>query len=150
MNRKLKFLFIFLALIIGNTLFLPNFCVADPMPYVKGQMYFDQDLNYLIWSTGSHGGSAVDLSSAVIVKESDSMMLVAALNFSANYDKDTLKPDGTLYVYKNKEANSYYYKIVRDSDVSTNWFEFTNMNHTRNTFNLIISKAIDHRIASEK
>lgn len=79
MYRKLKVLIVFLALIVGNTLVSLQFCSANPLQRVNGHTYVDESLNYLIWDSGSHGGSAVDLSSATIVKESENMMLVAAV-----------------------------------------------------------------------
>lgn len=149
MTRKLKILIVFLALIVGNALSSLQFCSANPLPRVNGHTYVDENLNYLIWDTGSHGGSAVDLSSATIVKESQNMMLVAALDYFVNYDKGTMKPTGYLYLYENKKTKSYYWKTAQTIEENKKWFEYTNARFYRDALSLVISKAIDHRIARE-
>lgn len=89
-------------MIVGNTLFSLQFCSANPLQRVNGHTYVDESLNYLIWDSGSHGGSAVDLSSATIVKESENMILFAALDYFINYDNRKNKKIVT--------ANSIYFK----------------------------------------
>lgn len=149
MLRDMKILLTVLVLMVGNMLFSLQLCCANSLIRVNGHTYIDEKLNYLIWDTGSHGGSAVDLSSATIVKESENMMLIAALDYFMNYDKDTIKPIGYLYLYENKKTKSYYFKTARSINETKKWIEYTNMIGYRNSLDLVKSKAIDHRISSE-
>ena len=72
-------------------------------------MYANGDANYPIWNTGNRGGSALDLSSAVITEENDYEMVICAFNYTLTYtggdgrtyENGTLEPNGYVYFTTN-------------------------------------------------
>lgn len=85
------------------------FAVAFPGQKTEAATYFDDAQNYLIWDSGSHHGSAVDLSSAVVIQDTSKYIVIAALDYLATYARPSdglersLEPQGTVYFkeYKN-------------------------------------------------
>lgn len=77
--------------------------------------YFDDAKNYLVYDTGNHAGQAVDLSSAVIVKNNPDVMVIAVLSYEVWYNSHTMEGPITTYFMKMKKANVIIGRI--------NWME---------------------------
>ena len=70
-------------------------------------MYANRDANYPIWSTGNHGGSALDLSSCAIKRDNENEIVICALDYVLTYTGG----DGRIYENGVLEPNGYVYFI---------------------------------------
>lgn len=98
------------------------FALAFPMQQASASRYFDDAQNYLVWDRGSHRGSAVDLSSAVVVKDTSKYTIIAALNYLVAFgwpkegEERSITPRGTIYFKEYKNGSGLY----RAFDLSQN------------------------------
>lgn len=88
-----------------------NMAMAMPQRAADGIVYWNGDTNYLIWDSGNHGGSCVDLSSAVMKIDNQSECLIAVLDYSVNYDKDTMSSKGVVQFREDKRKGKLYFKV---------------------------------------
>ena len=110
-------LYHFLVVTVFLLCLVPQTCLAI--------MYANGDANYPIWNTGNRGGSAFDLSSCVITRDTDSELIICAFNYHRL--QQVLSFDGS-YLHK---ADSLTLKNRKSPVVSANLlrhpFAFQNM-----------------------
>ena len=92
------------AILISTSVF------AMPQKGDDGISYWDGDMNYPIWDSGSHGGSCIDLSSAVLKTDNASECRIEMLDFSVNYDTDSISPIGIVQFREDKGSGRIYFK----------------------------------------
>lgn len=59
---------------------------------VNGILCCNEDLNYPIWDSGNHAGSAIDVSSAYIKQETDHYIYIEALDYTVYYEGESMRP----------------------------------------------------------
>jgi hypothetical protein len=146
MGAKIEKLIMSFLVVVGMV-FLPlTLCNAGSIHKLNDQMYFDENYNYLIWDTGNHIGSAVDLSSAVVIKEDRDRIVIAALSYVVNYRTGSMDPDGTEYFVENKEARTLYAKRKYKNGSSSEWFDLSSSLSRMHwkAYSTIKSRAIDN------
>lgn len=85
---------------------------AMPQTGNDGITYWNGDTNYPIWNSGSHFGSCVDMSSAVLKINDNSECVIALLDYSVGYEHDSMEPAGTVLFRENKMNGQIYSRIV--------------------------------------
>lgn len=129
------------------------FALAFPVQQASAQpMYFDDAQNYLVWDRGSHRGSAVDLSSAVVVKDTSKYTIIAALNNSVAFAwpkegvEPSITPMGTIYFKEYKNGSGLYWGFDWSPNYdSGKWYQVTSYNpRTREAYPLIKARAIQN------
>lgn len=85
----------FLVITVFLLCLVPQTCLAI--------MYANGDANYPIWNTGNRGGSAFDLSSCVITRDTDSELVICAFNYHLTYTAG----DGRTYENGDLEPRGY-------------------------------------------
>ena len=117
----------------GLCAFVFLFALAFPLQDVSAKpRYFDKAQNYLVWNTGPHHDSTVDLSSAVIVKDTPEYIIVAALDYFIPYDKLTeysMRSEGTVYFKEYKQrAGIYWISAKSNKSQKGKWFKLEKKN----------------------
>lgn len=90
------------------------FAVAFPGQKTEAATYFDDAQNYLIWDSGSHHGSAVDLSSAVVIQDTSKYIVIAALDYLVTYERPSdgiersIEPKGNVYFKEYKDSSDLF------------------------------------------
>lgn len=127
------------------------FALAFPMQQASASRYFDDAQNYLIWNSGSHHGSAVDLSSAVVVQDTSKYIVVAALNYLVTYARPqegverAIAPSGTEYFREYKNGSGVYHMndLVHGHYPEGPWYKL-NLKTDVNAYYLIKERAIQN------
>ena len=74
------------------------FADAQTVAKVDGVWCYHGDLNYPMWETGNQFGSALDVSSAYIKRETDQYFYIETLDYFVSYSDDTItQQDTNLY-----------------------------------------------------
>lgn len=127
------------------------FALAFPVQQASASLYFDDAQNYLIWDSGSRHGSAVDLSSAVVVQDTSKYIVVAALNYLVTYARPqegverAITPNGTAYFREHKNGSGVYFMNDPTSGHYPNGRWSKMMFHTEeNAYYLIKARAIQN------
>ena len=87
----------FLVVTVFLLCLVPQTCLAI--------MYANGDANFPIWNTGNRGGSAFDLSSCVITQDTESELVICAINYGLTYTGG----DGHTYENGTLESRGYVY-----------------------------------------
>ncbi|WP_296827727.1 hypothetical protein [uncultured Megasphaera sp.] len=116
----------------GLCAFVFLFALAFPLHDVSAKpRYFDDAQNYLIWDTGTHHGSAVDLSSAVVVKDTPEYIIIAALDYFVTYDKSAeypMRSQNTVYFKEYKQTSDLYFTSDYENRYQNGeWRKLTNV-----------------------
>lgn len=91
------------------------FAVAFPGQKTEAASYFDDAQNYLIWDSGSHRGSAVDLSSAVVIQDTSKYIVIVALDYLVTYERPSdgiersIEPKGNVYFKEYKDSSDLFW-----------------------------------------
>lgn len=117
----------------GLCAFVFLFALAFPLQDVSAKPnYVDDAQNYLIWDTGNRYGSAVDLSSAIVVKDTPEYIIVAAFDYLVNYGnpagglKHSLTSKGIVYFKEYKQiAHLYYAHDSNSMYKKREWYKIT-------------------------
>lgn len=99
-----------LLLIMAAAMLIVTSVFAMPQKGDDGIYYWDGDMNYPIWDSGNHGGSCIDLSSAVLKTDNTSECRIEALDFYVNYDTDRITSSGIVQFREDKENGQLYFK----------------------------------------
>lgn len=134
----------------GLCAFVFLFALAFPLQDVSAKpMYFDDAQNYLIWDTGTHHGSAVDLSSAVVVKDTPAYIIIAALDYFVTYDKSAeypMRSKNTVYFKEYKQsAHLYVTSDFQNRYQKGEWHKITNIyTSIRHAYPILKERAIQN------
>lgn len=96
----------------------PSTASASLIEKIDGIPYYNGDTNYPIWDGGANAFSVADLSSAVVVQETDSVCNVAFIGFLVTFQRSAKEPytpplvgeSETRYFRVNKQTGDIYVK----------------------------------------
>ena len=100
-----------IILTIIALLLISSVALAMPQRAEDGIVYWNGDRNYPIWDAGNHGGSCIDLSSAVMKVDSRNECLIAVLDYSVNFDNDSMAPKGVVQFKEDKKTGQLYFLV---------------------------------------
>lgn len=117
MRKLLTILFMLLSMLL-----IPN--ISKGFCHDKaGNFYWDDAQNYLIYSSGNHGGSAIDLSSVIIIKDTANYMIIEGLDYF--YWDNKIRPAKYGFFLESKEGRDIYCDSANSLEECNNWQRIT-------------------------
>ena len=100
-----------IVMAVITILLMSNVVFAMPQRASDGIVYWNGDRNYPIWDAGNHGGSCIDVSSAVMKVNSKSECLIAVLDYSVNFDTDSMASKGVVQFREDKKTGQIFFYV---------------------------------------